>query len=479
MKKLLITLIALLPLCGMAGNEKPNFLFIFADDQSYQTINALGYEEVITPNLDKLVNSGTSFTNTYNMGGWNGAICVASRTMLNTVRFVWRALENEKNLKQLAEEGKTWGKMLNKKGYETYMTGKWHVKAEPELLFDNVVHERPGMPPGSPTTMPEQYHRPVKGELDPFSPWDMSLGGFWEGGKHWSEVVADDAEMFLEKAGKSDKPFFMYLAFNAPHDPRQSPKRFVDMYPLEDIAIPVSFQKQYPYKDSIGNSAKLRDEALAPFPRTEFAVRTHRQEYNAIITHMDEQIGRILKALEETGKADNTYILFTADHGLAVGNHGFIGKQNMYEHSMRPPMIVVGPDVPAGERRDALVYLQDIMATTLDLAGVDKPKFVEFNSLMPLIRSKNKKSAYGEIYGAYQKDLQRMIRVGDMKLIAYPNAGRVRLYDLAADPEELNDLAGDPRRWDEIHSLFRQLLALEKKMDSPIDLGKFFPDLAK
>ncbi len=479
MKKLLIALIMLLPLCGMAGKEKPNFLFIFADDQSYQTINALGYDEVITPNLDTLVNSGTSFTNTYNMGGWHGAVCVASRTMLNTGRFVWRAKANEKNLKQLAEEGKTWGKMLKTKGYETYMTGKWHVGVKPELLFDHVVHERPGMPPGSEKLMPEQYHRPVEGALDKFSPWDMSLGGFWEGGKHWSEVVADDAETFLKQAGKSDKPFFMYLAFNAPHDPRQSPKQFVDMYPLQDIQVPVSFQKQYPYKDDIGCSVKLRDEALAPFPRTEFAVRTNRQEYFAIITHMDEQIGRILKALEKTGKADNTYILFTADHGLAVGNHGLIGKQNMYEHSMRPPMIVVGPDVPAGERRDAMVYLQDVMATTLDLAGVDKPKFVEFNSLMPLIKNKNKKSAYDEIYGCYYPDLQRMIRVGDMKLIAYPHAGRVRLYDLAADPQELNDLAGDPRRWGEIRSLFQQMLALEKKMDGPLDLAEFFPQLAK
>lgn len=479
MKKLLIALISLLPLCTIAQQEKPNFLFIFADDQSYQTINALGYDEVITPNLDTLVNSGTSFTNTYNMGGWNGAICVASRTMLNTGRFVWRALENEKNLKQLAEEGKTWGKMLNAKGYETYMTGKWHVKAEPELLFDHVLHERPGMPPGSEKIMPEQYHRPHEGELDTFSPWDMSLGGFWEGGKHWSEVVADDAEIFLKQAKESEKPFFMYLAFNAPHDPRQSPKRFVDMYPLEDIEIPASFQKQYPYRNFIGNTVSLRDEALAPFPRTEFAVRTHRQEYNAIITHMDEQIGRILKALEETGKADNTYILFTADHGLAVGNHGFIGKQNMYEHSMRPPMIVVGPDVPAGERRDALVYLQDIMATTLDLAGVDKPKYVEFNSLMPLIKDEKAVSAYDVIYGAYQNNLQRMIRVGDMKLIAYPNAGRVRLYDLAADPLELNDLAGDPRRWSEIRNLFQELLALELKMESPIDLSEYFPELVE
>ena len=202
--------------------------------------------------------------------------------------------------------------------------------SKPELEF---IHSLP------------EYNRPVENEMDVWSPYERSFGGFWEGGKHWSEVLADDATDFLENTGKSEKPFFMYLAFNAPHDPRQSPKRFVDMYPREEIEVPASYMPMYPYKDLIGCGPTLRDEALAPFPRSEFAVKTHRQEYYAIISHMDEQVGRILKALEKTGKQDNTYIIFSADHGLACGNHGLIGKQNMYDHSMKPPLIVVGPDV--------------------------------------------------------------------------------------------------------------------------------------
>ncbi|HAV61561.1 MAG TPA: choline-sulfatase, partial [Verrucomicrobiales bacterium] len=108
------------------------------------------------------------------------------------------------------------------------------------------------------------------------------------------------------------------------------------------------------------------------------AVKVHRQEYYAIITHMDAQIGRILDALEATGKADNTHIFFTADHGLAVGHHGLLGKQNMYEHSLRPPLIVAGPGIPRGRRIEARVYLQDIMPTTLELAGAPVPDHVEF-----------------------------------------------------------------------------------------------------
>src|SRR5690606_9232373 len=135
----------------------------------------------------------------------------------------------------------------------------------------------------------------------------------------------------------------------------------------------------------------------------------HIQEYYAIITHLDAQIGRILDALRASGKMENTYIFFTADHGLAVGHHGLLGKQNLFDHSVRPPLIVYGPDIPKAAKRDQQVYLQDIMATTLELAGLQKPSTVFFNSLLPAIRNKNAVGPYSEIYGCYM-DLQRMVR---------------------------------------------------------------------
>ena len=119
-------------------------------------------------------------------------------------------------------------------GYETYFSGKWHVKVSPDSIFNHVSHIRPGMP----NQTEAGYNRPIEGQEDIWSPYDTSFDGFWKGGKHWSEVLADDAEIFLDNASNSDKPFFMYLAFNAPHDPRQSPKEFVDKYPVENIAIP-------------------------------------------------------------------------------------------------------------------------------------------------------------------------------------------------------------------------------------------------
>ncbi len=449
--------------------EKPNIIFIFADDQCYQTIHALGNDEIKTPALDKMVEEGVTFTHAYNMGAWGGAVCVASRAMLNSGQFVWRALKMEKDFKQRAEEGKMWGNLMQKAGYTTYMTGKWHVKVDPEKCFNNVVHKRPGMPNQS----PEGYNRPLNENDTTWLPWHKKYNGYWKDGTHWSEVLKQDALSFIDSAANKDEPFFMYLAFNAPHDPRQSPKSFVDMYPLENISVPKSFMPLYPDKEKIGCGEDLRDEALAPFPRTEYAVKVNRQEYYAIISHMDYQINQIMEALKRSGKADNTYIFFTADHGLAVGNHGLLGKQNMYDHSIRPPMIVIGPDIPKNKKVDADVYLQDIMATTLELAGIEKPDYVEFSSLLSLAKGTQTKSNYNAIYGCYTKT-QRMIRKDGFKLIAYPEANKVLLFDMLKDPQEINNLASKDEFSNKKKQLFDELITLQTEMDDELDLNPLY-----
>lgn len=445
-------------------DEKPNFLFIFSDDQRYDLIGALGHPEVRTPNLDRLVEQGSTFTHAYNMGAWNGAVCVASRAMMISGLSVWDAQQQEGSFQQMADEGLFWPQLLKKTGYDTYMTGKWHIKASAESIFQNVVNVRPGMP----NQTPKGYDRP-KSETDTtWQPWDKNFEGFWKGGKHWSEVLADDALGFFEKAAKSESPFMMYLAFNAPHDPRQAPKEYVDMYPVESIALPTSHMDMYPYKDGIGLSEKLRDEALAPFPRTAYAVRKNIQEYYAIISHMDAQIGKILNGLEATGKMDNTYIIFTSDHGLAVGHHGLMGKQNMFDHSVRAPLTIVGPGIPKSKKYKQQVYLQDVSATMLDLAGVEKPKGTVFHSLMPYIKD-DANSAYPVIYSCYL-DLQRMVRTDKHKLIVYPKLNKLLLFDMEKDPEELRDRSDDPAYQSVKKELMVLLLQQQSDLNDP--LGK-------
>ena len=450
--------------------DKPNILFIFADDQAFHTIHQLGNDEIRTPHLDELFSRGTTFTHTYNQGGWNGAVCIASRTMLNTGRYLWHALKDEPKLKSdWIPQKKMWAQQMSTAGYQTFFSGKWHVSAEAGKVFEIARNIRGGMP----NQTNAGYNRPKSPDDTAWKPWDTSFEGFWKGGKHWSEVLGDDAVDYMYIAKQDERPFFMYLAFNAPHDPRQSPKEFVDMYPVEKIKVPASFQPLYPY--DIGSN-KLRDELLAPFPRTEYAVQVNRQEYYAIITHMDQQIGRILQALKDTGEEENTWIFFTADHGLSCGHHGLLGKQNMFDHSMRVPFVVVGPGVEKGKKIGERIYLQTVMPTTLEIAGITKPEHVEFESLLPLLKDKGEEVA-GNAYGAYMQ-FQRMITVGNEKLVLYPKTGISLLYDLKADPEELRDLSSTDGSYARKRRLFKTFLEHQEVVGDTLDVKSAFPELA-
>lgn len=449
--------------CVLANNErdsdeanKPNILFILADDMSYEAIGAANRLDIDTPNLDRLARRSTTFTHAYNMGADRGAVCMASRAMLNSGRFLWQAVGLDPE--QIKRDQGFWSQRMKHAGYRTYFSGKWHVKTDPRGVFDVVKNVRKGMPKQT----PKGYNRP-KGPEDYSSgwkPWDPKHGGYWEGGKHWSTIVGDDGIEFMETAAKQDQPFFMYLAFNAPHDPRQAPKEFVDRYPLNRIEVPESFLPQYPYADKICGLG-LRDEKLMPYPRTKFSVKVNRQEYFAIITHMDQEIGRILDSLQQSGKSENTFVIFTADHGLAVGHHGLCGKQNMYDHSVRVPFMIAGPNIKEDNKITAPIYLQDAMATALELAGASL-EGVDFKSVLPLIRGETAKT-HEVIYGAYMKR-QLMITQGHWKLIHYPTANVERLFNLKTDPLEIKDLAGDPQHADRLEQLRDALAKLNLEM---------------
>ncbi|MFH5883600.1 sulfatase-like hydrolase/transferase [Halalkalibaculum sp. DA3122] len=489
----IVMALCLLLLTQVGKAQQPNIVFIFADDLSYHDVGAYGNSEVRTPHIDALAKEGIRFTRAYNMGSWSPAVCMPSRTMLNTGRYLWNAEEaRSEDYRQIRQSGDFWSQRLKAAGYETYFTGKWHVPGlDPGDLFDHVVHVRPGMPDQTEAG----YDRPHEGEEDPWSPYDTTFGGFWEGGKHWSEVLADDAINFIDDASERNKPFFMYLAFNAPHDPRQSPKKFVESYNPDELEIPENYLPEYPFKNPIGagrvnernrphppgtprelieSSPYLRDERLAPFPRTEYAVSVHRQEYYAIISHMDEQIGYILDQLEKRGELEQTIFVFTSDHGLAAGQHGFMGKQNMYEHSLKVPFIIKGPGLPAGEVFDASIYLQDAVPTTIELAGGAVPHSYQFRSLLPLIRGEETE-LHPAIYGAYL-DKQRSVIEWPHKLILYPDIPKVRLYNLEEDPYETEDLAGQEDSTPIIKRLMKQLSELQEETGDNLVLSKFYPE---
>jgi len=210
----------------------------------------------------------------------------------------------------------------------------------------------------------------------------------------------------------------------------------------------------------------IRDELLAPFPRTKEAVRLHRSEYYALISYLDHQVGVILAALERSGKAANTYVILTADHGLAVGQHGLMGKQNMYDHSIRMPLLISGPGVAKGKRIDELVYQHSLYATTCELAGVPVPSTVEFASLAGLLGGRQGKGQ--EAVFCYYKNFQRAVRTKEHKLIVYPEAAMVQLFDIVNDPWETRNLASDPKYASIKGDLMERLRQIRMELGDPL-----------
>ena len=228
--------------------------------------------------------------------------------------------------------------------------------------------------------------------------------------------------------------------------------------------MPPNFLPRHPF--DIGENG--RGEELAPFPRTKEIVQVHRQEYYALITYMDQQMGRVLDALEKSGQADNTYIIVTGDHGLAVGEHGLMGKQNMYEASVRMPFIMSGPGITPGRQIDAKMYQHSLFPTMCELSGVPAPSTVQFPSLMPLLRGE-RAQLHDSMYCAYLK-VQRSVRTDSHKLILYPQVKRVQLFDVVNDPWEVNNLAGDAANAEMISELFRELKKLQATISDKLVL---------
>jgi choline-sulfatase len=260
-------------------------------------------------------------------------------------------------------------------------------------------------------------------------------------------------------------PFFMYVGFNAPHDPRQSPREYLDRYPQDKIEIPPNYLPEHPFDQG---DARIRDEVLAPFPRTKEAVQLHRREYYSLITHLDTHIGKILDALEKSGRAKNTYVILTADHGLAVGEHGLMGKQNMYDCSTRMPLLISGPGIAHGRKVDELVYQHSMFATTCELAGIAVPKTVEFPSMVPLLHE-DAPPLHDAVF-CYYMDFQRSVRTRQHKLIVYPKIGRVQLFDIAADPWEIHDRVDDPSLADVKQTLLARLKRFQVELGDTLDL---------
>jgi len=430
-------------------DKKPNVLFIVTDDQRWDTIHALGNEEIITPNLDRLVNRGTSFVRAHIAGGTCGAVCMPSRAMILSGRNPFHLEELGGNI---PPEHITLAENFRNHGYETIGLGKWHngcpsyarsfsqgakiffggmwdhwnvptCRYDPTGQYDNVINF---------VTDFYKDNHPQAQHCDEFDP-----------GKHSSTLLTDSAiELLKNNAGK-EKPFFMYLAYLAPHDPRTMPDSFREMYDPEKIKLPPNFQEVI---DTNYPLMVHRDEHLAAYPREEKEIKRHIAEYFAMITHLDFEIGRLLNALHELGEEDNTIIVFTGDNGLAVGQHGWLGKEDIYEHGVRVPLIIAGPGIAENVRNNAFVYLYDVYPTICDKAGIKIPGSVDGKSFAHLLEGERGDVFREELYLIFDEFI-RGVKDSNYKLIEYRNGDEKEdkwtyLYDIKNDPWETENLAG-------------------------------------
>jgi arylsulfatase A-like enzyme len=432
--------------------EPPHVVFIVTDDQRPDTIGALGAEMIKTPHLDRLVQRGTHFTRAYT--GY--PICYASRAEMLTGRSAFTALKNYPG-GGLNDRWKTLPAVFSEGGYETWHLGKWHVNGTPEQR--GYVHKLRHFSSGGAreVILPERDLRGLP--LTGYRGWtfkmadgsaDLALGiGLTP---LTSAQIADGAIEVIEKQRDSSRPLFLHVNFTAPHDPRLWPQGWEGAYRAENQVLPANFTPEHPFDH--GN-LDGRDEVLIARPLQPDQVRAELAVYAALISDLDQQTGRILAALERVGLMANTLVVFTSDQGLAMGSHGLMGKQNQYEHSIRAPLLVAGPQVPVGESCEALCYLRDLFPTLCELCDLPVPEEVEAKSLVPVLRNQTE-VLHRYVIGSFT-DTQRMIADARWKWIEYPQVGQQQLFDLERDPLEQTNLAHQPAFREQVERLAKAL----------------------
>lgn len=409
--------------------DRPNFLFILTDDQAPETLSCYGNTICETPNIDRLANEGIVFDDAHHMGAWVGAVCTSSRTMIMTGRSLWNVpgrgnptLENTPKFRQQVAEN-SMPAIFNRAGYATFRTCK----------RGNSFNEA--------------------NELFQVSKVASKRDGTEEGGSAWH---GDQVMDYLHQRGqtKDKKPFLIYFGFSHPHDPRNAIPELAAKYGANNKGpqgrephpksppLPVNYLPSHPFhhgqpglrdEEKVQGVMKRRDPATV---RNEIG-----REY-ACIENIDRQVGRVLSKLEAMGELENTYIFYTADHGIAVGRHGLMGKQNLYEHSWRVPFIVRGPNIKAHSRASGYIYLMDVLPTMCDLAGIESPAVIDAQSFRSVLEGKSQRIR-DVVYGVYcggTKPGMRAVKTPAAKLVKFDvlegSVRETQLFDLSTNPHE-------------------------------------------
>ena len=390
------------------------------------------------------------------MGGHHGAICAPSRAMLMSGKSLFHVYD-------VLDGVKTMPQHFAEQGYETFGTGKWHNGG---ASFEASFQEGENVFLGG---MSDHFQIPVRNLGEDGKLSEPELKGFS------TDLFADAALDFIQNYanGSRENPFFCYVSFTAPHDPRSPREDHIGMYPDKAMPLPGNFMGLHPFEF---DDLNIRDETLGPWPRTPEMVKASLADYYALITHLDERVREIVNQLKESGLFENTIIVYAADNGLAIGSHGLLGKQNLYEHSTKVPFIISGPGIPQNKVTDALVYLFDIYPTLAHLCGLPAPTEIDGINLSPVVKGE-KEGVREALYTAYRNTARAIRTIGGWKLITYPRRNFMQLFNLENDPLELNNLAGNPKYQQKQNEMVKLLEEWHRTTDDTATLhpGTFLP----
>lgn len=452
-------------------SSRPNFVIIKTDQQRSDTIAALGADYMITPNMDRLVREGVSFTQAHCCA----ATCVASRAAFYTGQFAHTT--GAYGFDNWAHH-RTWLHELRDAGYHISGIGKvHHMPGDAPMAF----HDRVYSENFTEYTEYDDYSNFLKenGQEDPYQL--LTKNGDWlekcnsapfplEEKYFVDNFIGTRAVERIEKLD-TDSPFYLHVGFVGPHDPYAPPQRFIDMY--EDSEVPEPLVTGREFDEKPPQYRRFMEQCINPATfsmcpgfgvynvqlsdKSPEELRRMRRHYYGRITAIDEQVGHILGALEKKGLLENTIILFTSDHGDNLGDHQMIYKWLMTEQVTNIPMIARLPDgTRAGAVDDKLFSQIDIGPTVLEAAGLETPARLDGKSALERIKSNDSASVPDAVY--CEDNYLTMIRTATDKLVHYAGQDYGEYYDLEADPDESKNLYDDPYCQSRVNELRSKLL---------------------
>ena len=434
--------------------NRPNLLIIMTDQQAPQFSGPYGDPIVKTPTLDGLASEGVVFENAYT----NCPICVPARMSYMTGRYI-QNIGVWDNGVPLPEDTVTWAHRLRDAGYRVSISGKIHFRGndqlhgfEEQIGFDLNATAIPGPPDWSQPPIQNPQRDTMR--CGPGNTPEIET----------DTRVTRAALDYIRDPERKEAPWALHVGYVCPHSPFIAPQKYYDMYDPEKVDIPLPeipeghLENQHP---AIKRIRAGRGNPDRPLP--DDVVRKVRASYFGLITFVDDMVGQLVEALESTGQREDTLVIFTADHGEMMGEHGMWMKSNFHEHSSRIPMILSGPGVSsAGKRIADPVSLLDLVRTMVSLAGADTTSEavppLDGTNLNPLIRGEGPgpDEVLSEYYANFTAAPMAMLRRGNFKYNHYLHED-AELYDLEKDPGEFENLAADPKHRDVREDMERRL----------------------